>query len=152
MGALNFPGVCWLCWLTVYVIKKQNSSRKWPTLKSNISKFVATAGEKGHLIKANNKAAVRAVFESVAKMMASAGISEDLFHERERAEGGGGSGVGSVESITVCTPPVCQGHNPWYPHSGRVMTLLDTAWKSRAPLKISSCRNSALTTVDFQSR
>ena len=78
VGALNFPGVCWLCWLTVDVIKKQNSSSKWLTLKSNISKFVAAAGEKGHLIKADNKAAVRAAFESVAKMMASAGISEDL--------------------------------------------------------------------------
>ena len=54
------------------------NSCKWPLLKGNINKFVKAAGDKGHLIKADNEAAVRAAFESVAKMMASTGISEDL--------------------------------------------------------------------------
>ena len=53
-------------------------SSKWPVLKRNIDTFVKAAGDNGHLIKADNEAAVRAAFESVAKMMASAGISEDL--------------------------------------------------------------------------
>ena len=54
------------------------NSSKWPVLRSNIDTFVKTAGDNGHLIKADNEAAVRAAFESVAKMMASTGISEDL--------------------------------------------------------------------------
>ena len=33
-----------------------------------------------------------------------------IFNEREKAEGGGGRGVGSAEASTVCAPPVCQGH------------------------------------------
>jgi len=54
------------------------SYMKWARLKSNISDFVAAAGECGHLIKADNEDAVRAAFESVAAMMAATGISEDL--------------------------------------------------------------------------
>jgi hypothetical protein len=50
---------------------------KWPSFRENVRKFIVAAGDKGHLLPADNAEAVGTAFEKVAALMGG-GLSEAL--------------------------------------------------------------------------